>query len=167
MTKQLNKPCILFGSDSSTKSTAISIFENGIYKTNILLDLSNIKGKANNRIPVMVKDLYKIINTHNPDIIVLETPVVVRNAQAQRDLSMLAGCLWGKCIELDIDFNMLRPTEWRSLISKEKKGNKREELKAWSKQKVNDLYGLEVESDDISDAILIGQAYINYMKSYE
>ena len=43
----------------------------------------------------------------------------------------------------------------------EQKGTIQEELKEWSKQKVKDLFDIDNVSDDVSDAILIGMAYIN------
>ena len=58
-------------------------------------------------------------------------------------------------------YESLRPAEWRSLISKEKKGRKRDELKIWSINKVNELFGVTLSQDDESDAILVAQAIIN------
>ena len=55
---------------------------------------------------------------------------------------------------------MFRPSEWRALISKEKKGRKRDELKQWSVQTVEKLFNKKV-NDDEADAILIAQALVN------
>ena len=97
----------------------------------------------------------------NPDIIVAEEMVVTRNAKTARNLTMVLGALLGKCLDNHIDWQTLRPTEWRKLIDSGKKPRKREELKEWSKQKVKDLFDIDNVSDDVSDAILIGMAYIN------
>ena len=43
----------------------------------------------------------------------------------------------------------------------EKLPRKRDELKAWSKRKVLEKYNITDINDDVSDAILVGQAYIN------
>ena len=111
----------------------------------------------------MILKIYEIIETEKPQIIVVEMTVVTRNAQAQRNLTMILGSIQGKCLENNIFFSLLRPTEWRKLVNneKEKLPRKREELKQWSKQKVSDILGINDINDDISDAILIGQAYIN------
>ena len=74
---------------------------------------------------------------------------------------MILGAVLGKCLEIKADYCSLRPTEWRKLIDSGKKPNKREELKKWSKQKVLELFDIDNINDDVSDAILIGQAYIN------
>ena len=76
---------------------------------------------------------------------------------------MILGAVYGWCLVHNVYFEMLRPTEWRALISKEKKGRKRDELKAWSVRKVKELFGIDV-TDDESDAILIGLAYVKKYK---
>lgn len=86
--------------------------------------------------------------------------VVARNVQAQRLLTIILGAVYGWCVTNNIYFKMLRPSEWRALISKEKKGRDRHALKKWSIDTVKKLFNIDV-TDDESDAILIGQAYIN------
>ena len=123
-----------------------------------------MKEKAEQRIPVMIAEIENVIKTYTPDIVIVETTAVARNVSAQRLLTMLIGMVWYVCIEKEIEFQSVRPTEWRSWVSSEKKGNKREQLKAWSIGKVQELFGLIPESDDVSDAILIGYGYINRYK---
>ena len=147
--------------DTSTTKTGWGLFIDGRYNDCGLIDLSDMKEKAEQRIPVMIAEIEHIINTYVPDIIVVETTAVNRNVQAQRLLTMLIGMIWHISIVKDIDFQMVRPTEWRSWVSSEKKGNRREELKAWSVGKVQELFGFIPETDDVSDAILIGYGYVN------
>lgn len=110
----------------------------------------------------MVSQLYKIIETEKPDIIVTEMTVVTRNAQAQRNLTMILSAIYGYCVEKDIWYHSYRPTEWRSLIDTDRmpKGRKREEYKEWSISIIKEKYGIDA-NDDVCDAILIGQAYVN------
>ena len=114
----------------------------------------------------MVVDIYNVIEEYSPTIIVWEMPVVLRNPQTQRNLSILVGAIMGKCAEKDIFFYQFRPTEWRKLVKNdgETVPRKRDELKLWGINKVKELFNIEVEKDDESDAILIGQAYINMFK---
>ena len=111
----------------------------------------------------MISQIYQLIASENPQIIITETTVVVRNVEAQRNLTLILGAIMGKCVEKHIAYDSLRPTEWRKIIKNvdEKLPRKREELKQWGKEKVFELYGKDIESDDISDAILIGRAYCN------
>lgn len=157
--------CILLAFDSSTKDTGFAIFENGEFKKKNHVDESNIKD-GQERLKKMMSDVQKIMDYYNPQIVTWETPVVVRNPQTQRDLSMLTGAIMGKCIEMNSFFCSFRPSEWRKLVASEdeKIPRKRDELKQWGKNKVKELYGFEVENDDESDAILIGLAYVNKFK---
>ena len=147
--------------DTSTKMTGWSIFIDGGYNSCGLIDLSDMKEKAEERIPIMISEIEDAIREYKPDIVVVETTVVSRNVASQRLLTMLLGMIWHICMKENIEFQSVRPTEWRSWVSSEKKGNKREELKTWSVNKVKELFGVIPESDDVSDAILIGYGYIN------
>ena len=148
--------------DTSTSSTGYAVYISGKFHRYDLIDFKRIKN-TDERIKEMILKIYEIIETEKPQIIVAEMTVVTRNAQTQRNLTMILGAIQGKCLENNIFFSLLRPTEWRKLVNneKEKLPRKREELKQWSKQKVSDILGINDINDDISDAILIGQAYIN------
>ena len=154
--------CKLISLDTSTSSTGYAVYISGKLHRYDLIDFKRIKN-TDERIKEMILKIYEIIETEKPQIIVVEMTVVTRNAQAQRNLTMILGSIQGKCLENNIFFSLLRPTEWRKLVNneKEKLPRKREELKQWSKQKVSDILGINDINDDISDAILIGQAYIN------
>ena len=154
--------CKLISLDTSTSSTGYAVYISGKLHGYDLIDFKRIKN-TDGRIKEMILKIYEIIETEKPQIIVVEMTVVTRNAQAQRNLTMILGAIQGKCLENNIFFSLLRPTEWRKLVNneKEKLPRKREELKQWSKQKASDILGINDINDDISDAILIGQAYIN------
>lgn len=159
--KIINK-CKLISFDTSTNSTGYAVYLSGKFDRYNLLNFSHIKN-SEERIKEMILKIYEVINSENPQIIVAEMTVVARNAQAQRNLTMILGAIQGKCLEKDIFFYLFRPSEWRSLVKdhEEKLPRKREELKEWSKKKVSNIYEINDVSDDISDAILIGQAYVN------
>ena len=154
--------CKLISMDTSSTSTGVAIFIDGVLSRHFLIDLKNIK-KTEERMSEMVKCIYKIIEDEKPDIIVTELTVVTRNAQAQRNLTMILGSIYGKCINNNIWYHSYRPTEWRSLVNTDKKpmGRKREDYKVWSLEVVKDIYDIDCHTDDVSDAILIGVAYVN------
>lgn len=162
------KKCRLIGFDSSTKSTGYAVFDDGVFNSVDRIDKSSIKD-GGVRLVEMVKEVHEIIEKYSPTIVTWEVPVVIRNPQTQRDLSMLAGAIMGKCIEKNIFFYPLRPTEWRKLVKdeSEKLPRKRDELKKWGINKVKELFNIEVENDDESDAILLCQAYMNIFKDGE
>lgn len=152
--------CTLLAIDSSTKSTGYSVFINGSLNDYGCLEFNKIQN-TDKRIQKMIAEIFELIKKYKPQIVVTEMTVVVRNAQAQRNLTMILGAIYGYCIQNYITYFSFRPTEWRKLISEEKKPRKREELKLWSKKKVEELFDIKKINDDISDAILVGQAYIN------
>ena len=148
----------LLSLDTSSSSTGWALFVNGKYNKSGLLDLKIKDGSE--RMKQMVIKIKDLIDYYSPAVVVIETPVVVRNPQVQRMLTMIFGAVYAKCVFDDIEFQELRPTEWRKAVDSSKKPKKRDELKEWSKNKVKSFFGLDV-NDDISDAILIGQAYVN------
>ena len=148
--------------DSSTNATGYAFFVNGVLKSYSTCDYSYIKN-TQKRIDNMILFICEMIENERPDIVVTELTVVNRNAEAQRNLTIILGAIRYKCLELKIEYHFLRPTEWRKLIKNkdEKIPRKREELKKWSINKIKENYNIETHSDDLSDAILIGQGYIN------
>lgn len=151
---------VLIALDTSTTSTGWAMFKNGILTQAGIIDLKSIKNTSE-RLERMVTEIYSLLSVYMANTVVIETPVVVRNPQVQRLLTMLYGAVYGKCVDANILFNDLRPTEWRKLIDPGQKPRKREELKAWGLKKVQELFNISNISDDMSDAILIGQAYLN------
>ena len=150
----------LLSLDTSTSSSGWALFVNGKYKDSGVIDLKKVKNTSE-RLKTMIIKLRALIDYCSPTVVAIETPVVCRNPLTQRMLSMIFGIVYGKCAEDGIEFYELRPTEWRKLIDSNKKPRRREELKEWSKLKVKELFGIKDVSDDVSDAILIGQAYVN------
>ena len=153
--------CKLISLDTSTSSTGVAIYIVGIFSHHFLIETES--KNAEDRFEEMVTKLYELIDKEKPDIVTTELTVVTRNAHSQRSLTMLLGAVYGKCIKEGIFYYSFRPSEWRSLIKTDQKpaGRKREDYKNWSLNVVKLLYGLDVEKDDISDAILIGRAYVN------
>lgn len=154
--------CKLLSFDTSTKSTGYSLYVSGKLKKYDSINFEYIKN-TDDRVKEMIVHIYKLIQDIKPQIVVTEMTVVTRNAQAQRNLTMILGAIYGECIKKDIFYYTYRPTEWRKLVNtdEQKIPRKREDLKVWSINMVHHLFGITDINDDISDAILLGQAYIN------
>jgi len=149
--------CILMGIDSSTKATGISVYVEGKLHTQELLKANESDSEA--RMKEMIDQIYESIRYHNPDIIAIETPTVVRNAKTARELTMVFGAIYGLAVDRNIFFKAYRPSEWRKYWRDPVMPRKRAELKEWAIDKVKNEYGVDV-SDDVAEAILIGGAYI-------
>lgn len=153
------KDTILVGLDTSSTKTGWSYYVNGNFADSGVLNFSKQKN-SDIRMQDMVNSIYEKLSTLKVDIVAIETTAVTRNASSQRMLTMILGAVYGWCVSNNVEFVMFRPSEWRALISKEKKGRKRDELKQWSVQTVEKLFRKKV-SDDEADAILIAQALVN------
>lgn len=153
---------VMISIDSSTSNTGCAVWKNGKLSEYFLIESRYKVVKNMTSLDYMVSELYRLIDKYDPQIVVAELTVVVRNPQVQRDLSMLLGALMGKCISKDIFWFTFRPTEWRSLVKdkNETLPKKRIDLKTWACEKVLNEYNI-TETDDVCEAILIGQAYIN------
>lgn len=150
----------LISLDTSTKSTGAAIYINGELSTYKCFDHSSILA-SEERLGKMVHSILDFLSDEMPDIVAVETASVSRNAHTQRFLTMIIGAIYGMCVQNNCFFFSFRPSEWRKLISDEKRPRKREELKKWSKDQVKTKLNIETNNDDVSDAILIGLAYIN------
>lgn len=146
--------------DTSTNSTGWAYFEGGKYMVSGVISMKEQKD-VDIRMANMVSEIYRLIDCYSPTNVVTEMTVVVRNPAVQRMLTMILGAVYGKCVSNKIEYKSLRPTEWRKLVDPGKKPKKRNELKEWSKQKVNEFYKLDNINDDVSDAILLGLAFVN------
>ena len=162
----MEKSTKLCSFDTSSSATGWCIYINGEYQKSGVFDLNEFKDTSEERLKYMCTLILNFLDKEKPDLVVAEMTVVSRNAAGQRLLTMILGVVYCWCIQNDVYFEMLRPTEWRKLISDEKKGRKNKELKAWSKAKVKELFGIDV-GDDESDAVLVGMALINKYKNIE
>lgn len=151
----------LISLDTSSTATGWAYYENGTLKKSGVL-LSNRSLETEQRVNQMCKMIINVLDTYQPDMIVIEMVALTRNALIQRILTEIVGVVRGYSIIHNICFFRLRPAEWRSLVKRDQDkigGEKREVLKQWSKQYVLEEFGKTV-TDDESDAILIGLAYI-------
>ena len=147
--------------DTSTKSTGFAVFNDGKLIRYSSIDKSD-KKDSYERMAAMVYDIMVLIEREAPDVVVIEETVVPRNPQTQRMLTMILGAVFGVCIYNNFDYCSIRPTQWRKAVhADEHLPRKREELKAWSLDRVKSLYEIDNITDDVSDAILIGQAFLN------
>lgn len=153
------KKVILCGIDSSTTNTAISIYVNGKYQGYKLFHLDG--GSKWERLDPMILSVTKFLTELKPDIICQEDSWQGVNPDSDKCLANLLGAIRGWSLINDCFYYKVMPTEWRALISSEKKGKTRKELKAWAINKVHELGLKDIEDDNVAEAILIGMAYVN------
>ena len=143
----------LISLDSSTACTGVSIFVNGIYKNSYTIETDK-KLKGDEKLDQMIKLIQCVLKEEKPDIVIYECVVPVRNPQTTRMLQELTGSIRGYCVDKKISHYSIKPSEWRGTVVKRFKrspnSRKREDLKQWSLDIVNDELGISTESKDQS-----------------
>lgn len=155
------KPCKLISFDTSTSSTGYAVYLNG--KLDSYGNLALSKDEKQSGIPkhlIMTVKILSLLGKEKPDIIVTELTCVPKGTETQRMLDRILGNLEVWAFIHNTFYDELRPSVWRSRVrGNESLPNGRTLKKEWSKSRVFNQYGITV-NDDISDAILIGEAYI-------
>ncbi|MCR5740155.1 MAG: hypothetical protein K6G43_10110 [Lachnospiraceae bacterium] len=148
----------LLSLDTSTRNTGYALYTNGE-----LRNYGVLATKSKEPTDDMLLKLSELLNEYKPDIVVIENTVVLRNARVQRDLTQILGAVRFWSIQNGSCFYTLNPTEWRRLVkgADEVLPKSRPELKEWSIRTASDTIQKELADDNVSDAILIGVAYIN------
>lgn len=153
------KETVMVSIDASTKATGIAIWVNGKLTGHHLINFSNVKNMED-RLYQMCKNIIEILDTFKPSITYIEDTYVGRNPDTQKQLNRIKGVVFGWCIMNDSYFETMTPSSWRKYISGFPSTRKRDELKAYSVEYVKKYYGIDC-TDDVADAILIGEAMLN------
>ena len=151
--------------DGSTTSSGIAIFDN---LELIHYECISTSGDTLTRIQKTVKRIRQLYDLYNPtDVIMQEVlPEDVRHNQVTYKALMYLQA--GIALELNKSRQKMQfyiPGTWRKICGiKTGRGVKRQTLKAASQELVKKKYNIEV-NDDISDAICIGNAYVEQHRS--
>lgn len=170
------KDTVMLSIDSSLHSTGVTVWINAkwhnTFPVNDELWINRYKNTSKVRYPTlrdttlvatekMIEMLSDVIDKYNPDIIVIERPVVLKNAKVQSGLDRVVGFIQSRCLFSDIDFQEYRPSEWRALIKSDTKPtkNKKDLWKKWAMSIVPK--SVSKHGDDCAESYLLGQAHIN------
>ena len=148
--------------DQSTKITGYSVFSNNDLDTYGLLKSNTDEENPIERIKEMNEKIIALINNVNPDYIVFEQVQFQNNYGTFQQLSQLQGVIMAYLFKIDIGFNLIEPTAWKSCCKI--KGRKRVEQKLNTQKFVKEKYNIDV-SEDEADAIGIGYWAINNLKT--
>ena len=108
------------------------------------------------RITEIVDQLEILFKAAKPDVVYFEEIFENGNPKGFRSLSRLQGFIAHLCHKLGIRYVIVEESKWANSITTYGRGVKRAERKADINKRMNDLYGLEIKSDDITDALAIG-----------
>ncbi len=125
------------------------------------------KIKTHLRIRQMSVGLMEVINEIEPDYVVFEDcQLQAGNAATFQVLCQLQGMLMDVLYNKGVQFDIVRPSVWKSFLGVAK--GKRDEQKAKTLEKIEKKYEVELDgNDDIADAIGIGHYAVNKLLEVE
>lgn len=169
--------------DQSSTATGVAVFVDKKLKNHILIKpkvskkvtqtviereprLTSIKmteadyGTTLLRITAIVDEVETILKKEKPDVVYFEEIFVksgtLPNIRGFRSLARLQGFICHLCHKLGIRYVIVEESVWIKTFGTFGKDVKRDERKKIIMKKINDLYGLDIKVDDVSDAISIG-----------
>ena len=152
--------------DTSTNASGVATFDDAKLVDYQLFDFSKNKD-VETRINEMGKALLSYLKKQKPDIIWIEHPQGQgRNVSMVGKLCEVLGIVRAYAIEKGIDYHEISPSVWRKYANFNQSKKTRNELKQMSIDYVKQHFNIEV-SNDVSDAISIGCAVINYYKGLD
>jgi Holliday junction resolvasome RuvABC endonuclease subunit len=166
--------------DQSTSATGLAFFVNGKLKDYCLIKpkmskradelrveeephlISIIMPEADYgttllRITAITDQLEKLIEKFKPDEIWFEEIFENANPKGFRSLARLQGFIAHIAHKHNVKYTIIEESKWITAWGKYGRGVKRPERKEDIRQKVNDYYNLDIQVDDVSDAIAIGR----------
>lgn len=111
------------------------------------------------RITAIVDQLEQLFEQFKPDVVYFEEIFVankVQNISGFRSLARLQGFIAHCCWKHKIPYVIVEENKWINSFGTYSSDMKRPERKADIMQKMNKKYSLDIKTDDISDAIAIG-----------
>lgn len=145
----------VMGIDNATQNMGISIFDDGklVFQTLIKIGGSNFEDRIQTIFNMME---HQIIKEWEPDYMIFEDIQYQNNYQTYKKLAMLLGLLIVAAQNAGVKWEVVPPVTWRSHFGI---SGKRETVKKQAISKIATMYQLDV-TDDIAEAILIGQYYV-------
>ncbi len=146
--------------DQSTTKSGWSVWESLTIEAYGLIDWSDKKLKlsTDERFEKMCVSIMEQIKETEPEIVLIEDTTMQRNPQALKLLSRLQGFIFAVCLLNGIEFQIVHPSTWRSVLGFKKA--KRDELKKRAMEFVHEELFINDATEDESEALCIGYSYL-------
>lgn len=144
--------------DQSTSLTGYSVWQDRLQNYGIIDFHKNTN--SDERFRQMTLGIKDLILQYSPDKVVIEDVAQQSNVNVLKVLARLQGAILGFCYLYGIDYDIVKPTVWRSKLEFAQGAKvKRSELKRQALEYVRQTYKLDV-IEDVAEAICIGEAYL-------
>lgn len=127
-----------------------------IINNNSILTASKIDAKYENfyqNAYYIMQEVEKIIIKNKIKILIIEDVYLGLNANVLEKLSALKGCMVFLALKHDLEFECVKSQSWKSYHGI--KGDRKEQ-KQQSLDKVRAIMGIDIQNDNIADAVLLG-----------
>lgn len=135
------------------------LIDYGIIKTPN--DTKKKKYTQEDKINIIIEEVEKLIEKHNIDFVVIEDIQKQVNIKTFKDLAILLGCLRQYLYNKGIDYEILSPSVWRSVLNI--KGRVRADKKKNAQLYIKNKFDIDV-SEDEADSISIACAMLHKLK---
>lgn len=146
--------------DQASVNTAYSVWEDSkLIRYGMVT--ADKKIKSHLRIRQMSVKIAEVVKEVQPDYVLFEDcQLQAGNAATFQVLCQLQGMIMALLYEAGVNFDLVRPSVWKSFIGVAK--GKRDEQKAKTLDKIEELYQITLkQNDDLADAIGIGHYAVN------
>lgn len=117
------------------------------------------------RTTVITDEIERLIEQYAIDVVYFEEIFMnAANPKSFRSLARLQGFIAHACWKHNVRYVIVEETKWIKTFGTYTREDSRSDRKADVMKKINDLYGLEINIDDVSDAIAIGAYAISIEK---
>lgn len=151
-----NKDIPILVLDQATIKTGYSVYNGNKLIKYGLIDFSD-NDCFFRRINLMNKSIYNLIEKYSIKLVVIEDIFLGKNVDTFMKLSSIRALITNTCIDNNIDIRIIKSSSWKSYVNIVPKIDQ----KLQSKNKVKELFGLNISDDNICDSILIGHYVIN------
>lgn len=140
---------ITVGIDSSTKSCGIAIYRNGEYERSFT---KTFEGTFDvEKLKLIIEFFNEFFADLLPDIVIIEEPLAIRNGRITRHLNLLGGAIFSSAYSLCQCVDFIHNKTVKKLMGVKTKED--------SVKKAKGLLGVDCQTNDESDAILIVESY--------
>lgn len=147
--------------DQSTKLTGYSVWQDKELVNYGVLEVDSKEKNPIERMKEMNDKIIQLMDIVQPVFVVFEDVQFQKNYGTFKQLSQLQGMIMAHLFKLDIGFQIIQPSAWKSYCGI--KGRKRVEQKENTQLFVKNKFNIET-SEDEADAIGIGVWAVNNIK---
>lgn len=151
---------VILAFDQASSVTGWAVLSNEKLIDHGVIKVKSYHTTPDERIMEMFCKIREVMETFEPDAVVMEDVAKQKNVYSLIRLARVQGAMMEMCREMGIGtLDIVKPSIWRESLHFKQGRTERKELKRQAQAFVKDKYGIDVCEDE-ADAICIGEYYI-------